>query len=151
MTLQDFQLIIIITVTIQIAALNWFSWNSHSWCGSTLGWTFFGNNLFNRTTDMGENVPPKLIFWFSVSRYMGFWRKNLKVVYGTPFPIEKVLFIFVVRHPIPWKMVMSSKIIFRSYFGKYIFKKVVKWKIFKTSFPTTKFILIFVARHHHYL
>ncbi len=33
-TLPDFQLIIIFTITIQLAVLNWFSWNSHGWYGS---------------------------------------------------------------------------------------------------------------------
>ncbi len=41
MTLLDFQLIIIITVTIQVAVFNRFSWNSHGWCESTLGWILF--------------------------------------------------------------------------------------------------------------
>ncbi len=34
---------------------------------------------------------------------------------------EKVIFIFVVRHLVPSKMVMYPKIIFRCYFGKYCF------------------------------
>ncbi len=39
MTLLDFQLIIIITVSIQVAVLNQFSWNSHGFCKSINGWT----------------------------------------------------------------------------------------------------------------
>ncbi len=33
----------------------------------------FGNNRPNRTTDMGENVPPKLVFRVKVRRYRFFW------------------------------------------------------------------------------
>ncbi len=35
----------------------------------------FGNNWPNRTTDMAENVPPKLVFWLSFIRY-GFFEKK---------------------------------------------------------------------------
>ncbi len=70
---------------------------------------FFGNNRSNRTTDMEENVPPQLVFWLLFSQCGGFWGKNVKAVFGTPFPIEKVIFIFVLQHPIPWKMAMSPK------------------------------------------
>ncbi len=93
MTLLDFHLIIIITVTIQVAVFNWFSWNSHGWCQPKHGWTLFcfGNNQSNRTTDMGENMPPKLVFWLSFSWYGGFWGKNFEAVFGTPFPIIKVI------------------------------------------------------------
>ncbi len=40
--------------------------------------------------------------WFFgfYSAIMGFWGKNFKAVFGTPFPIEKVMFIFVIWRPI---------------------------------------------------
>ncbi len=47
----------------------------------------------------------------------------------------------------PQKLLCPTKIIFRNCFGKYCsFKKVVKWRIFKISFPTKKVLLIFVQR-----
>ncbi len=51
-------------VTIQVAVLIRFSWNSHGWCGATHGWTL----LFLETIGpiepqiWGENVPPKPVF-----------------------------------------------------------------------------------------
>ncbi len=62
---------------------------------------FGGNNRSHRTLDMGENVPQKLVFWLSFSRYGIFRGKNFKAIFGTPFPIKKVIFIFIVQHPIP--------------------------------------------------
>ncbi len=78
-----------------------------------------------------------------------FEEKNLKTAFGNTFHTEKVIFIFIVGWPVPPKLVMPRKIIFCSYFGKYCFFccfLIVKWKLFKTSFPTKKVILIFVAK-----
>ncbi len=93
-------------------------------------------------------MPQNWFFGFH-SAGMGFFeKKNFKAEFGIPFPIEKVIFIFVIRHPIPWKMAMSPKNYFSGYFGKYcFFGKIVKWKIFRTLFLTKKFTLIFVTRH----
>ncbi len=66
-------------------------------------------------------VNPKLVFLAFIQSIWGFWGKNFKVMFGTPFPTEKVIFIFVVWHPISWKMVMTPKIIFCGYFVKYCF------------------------------
>ncbi len=79
----------------------------------------FGNNRPNRSTDMGENVPLKPIFWIKFGRYGFSWGKNLKIVFSTPLSTEKIIFIFVVRRPVPSKKVCPLKIIFRGYFGKY--------------------------------
>ncbi len=106
-----------------------------TWCGFTHRWTllFFGNNRPNRTTDMGEAVPPKPAFRLSFNVYgftcffLFFLRKHLKTVSGTSFPTEKVIFIFVVRRPFPSKMVVSPKIIFCSYSGKYYFFRKNCW------------------------
>ncbi len=132
---------------IQVAVLNRFSWIYMVGASSHMGEPYFlrGNNRSNRTTDMGENVSIKQVFCPSFSRCGGFSGKNFKTIFGTPFPIEKVIFIFVIRHPIPCKMASppqkKKKIIFHVYFGKK-YKKIVIWKIFKTSFLTKKFILI---------
>ncbi len=37
-----------------------------------------GNNQSDTTTDIVENVPPKLVFWLSFSRYGDFWGKHFK-------------------------------------------------------------------------
>ncbi len=62
----------------------------------------FGNNRPNRTTDMGENVPPKPIFWVWVSRYGDFWEKNYKTVIGTPFPEKMLFLLFDAPFPQKW-------------------------------------------------
>ncbi len=60
----------------------------------------------------------------------------------------KVIFTFVVQHPIPWKVVCPEKLFFFIILENIVFlEKVVIWKIFKTLFLTKKFIFIFVARH----
>ncbi len=112
----------------------------------------FGNKRPNRTADMGENVPPKPVFWLSFSRYGFFCGKSLKTLSGTLFPAEKAIFIFVVRRPVPSKMVMSSlsphqKLFFAIILKNIAFyKKIIKWKIFKTSTPTKKVIRTFVTK-----
>ncbi len=57
---------------------------------------------------LGEMYPKT---WFSGfhSASMGFRGKDFKAVFGTPFPKEKVIFIFVVRHPTPQKWSYSPK------------------------------------------
>ncbi len=106
------------------------------------------NNRSNITTDMVENVP-QIRFSAFIQPVWIFWGKNFKILFGILFPTEKVLFIFVVQRPSPSKMVMPSKNYFSQLFWKIlflIFEKIVKGKIFKTSFPTRKIPLIFVAR-----
>ncbi len=150
MTLLDFQLIIIITVTIPVALLNWFSWNPHGWWESAYGWIlFFENNRFNKTTDMGENVPPKLVFWLSFSQYVGFWGKNFKAIFGTPISHRKGYIHFCGPTPHSKKSGHAVQKLFFTVILENIavFEKIVEWEIIKTSFLTKKFILIFVARH----
>ncbi len=69
----------------------------------------------------GDNVPPKQVFWLSFSQYGGFCGKNLKAIFDTPFPTENVIFVFVVRQPIYWKMVVSHKNYFSQLFWKILF------------------------------
>ncbi len=66
---------------------------------------------------------PKIDFSAIIQAVWGFsTKKNLKAVFGTPFPTEKVLLGFVIRCVVSSKMVMPrSKIIFWDYFGKYCF------------------------------
>ncbi len=56
---------------------------------------FFWNNRSNRTIDMGENVPPKLVFWLSFGIW-GFWGKKFKAVFGTPISYRKG-YIYICR------------------------------------------------------
>ncbi len=65
MTLPHVQLIIIIIIVmIQVAVLNWFSWNSHGWCESTHKWTLFLLEIIGPIKSLikggGGNVAPKL-------------------------------------------------------------------------------------------
>ncbi len=111
---------------------------------------FFGNCWSNRTTDMRKNMPPKQVFWLSFNRYGSFWGKNFKTVFGTPFPVEKVVFIFVIF----WKIVMPQNINFRSYtywnffFFFFFFEKSCYMENMQNLISfIKKFILIFVTRH----
>ncbi len=106
MTLLRIQLIIIITVTIQVAVLNWFSWNSRSWCKSTYGLTLFIYLFFFFLETVGpiepliwgENVAPKLVFWLSFSGHVVFCEKNFKAVFHTPSRKSYVHFCRPTRH-----------------------------------------------------
>ncbi len=93
MTLSDFLLIIIITVTI---------WD---WCESTNRWTVFFLETIGQIKPLiwGKMCTYKCFFGFhSVS--VGFLEEKISKLYLVPlFSIEKVIFIFVVWHPIPWK------------------------------------------------
>ncbi len=86
----------------------------------------FGNNRPNRTTDIGENVPPKPVFLAFIQPVLSFFR--LKAVFGTPFPTEKVLLSFVVWCPFTSKMVMSLHVHFRKYYYYYYFWKICLMK-----------------------
>ncbi len=137
--------------TTQVAVLNWISWK-FTWLVRVHPWmnpAVFRNSRPSRTADIGENSPPKPGFWLLFSRYGFFGGINLKTVFGTPFPTERVVFIFVVRRPVPSKMVVPSKNYFSLIVWKLLFffiGKKVKWKIFKTSMSTKKVVSIFVAR-----
>ncbi len=67
------ELIIIITVTIQVAVSNQFSWNPHGYYKSTHGWIL----LFWETIGPIEPLiwgkcAPKMVFWLSFNRYGDF-------------------------------------------------------------------------------
>ncbi len=79
---------------IQISVLNWFSWNSHGWCGSTHGWTL----LFLETIDPIE--PPIWGKFVLKTNFLGlsqtvcsFLKKKLKNCIWYPFP-QKRLYSF---------------------------------------------------------
>ncbi len=56
---------------------------------------------------------------------LGFLRKNLKTVFGTPFPPsqKKRLYSFLSNIPFLQKWLCPPKIILRCYFGKYCFSR----------------------------
>ncbi len=107
------------------------------------GW----NLLFLET--IGSIVPwyrgkcvPKTGFWAFIQLVSGFWGKNSKIVFGTPFLIKKGYLLFLSSDAtFPQKWPCFPKIIFRGYL-----KKLLSEKYSKTSFPTKKVLLIFVAR-----
>ncbi len=144
MKFLGFQLIRITPVIIQAAVLNWFSWNSHGWWESTHGW----NSLFLETISK-ENVPPKLVFWLSFSRYGLFWRKKFQNRIRYPI-FHKKGHIYFCR-PTPHSLKIGHaplKLFFIDILENIVvfFEKIVKRKIFETSFPTRKVILIFVTK-----
>ncbi len=97
-----------------------FTWlvRAHSWVNPIV----FGNNRPNRTTDMGENVPPKLFFRVQVRQCGIFWEKNLKTVSGTPYRPKKGYMRFLSSNALsPQKWSCPIKIIFYCYFGKFVF------------------------------
>ncbi len=83
LTLLDFQLIIIITVTIQVAVLNRFLWNSHGWCEFIYGWHL----IFLETIDQiepliwGKVCPQNWFFGFHSTGIGVFWEKHFKTVF----------------------------------------------------------------------
>ncbi len=116
-----------------------FAWlvGVHTLVNPTFFFFFNRNNQSNRTT--GENVPLKLVFGLSFSRYGVFWGKDFKAVFGTLFIEKVILFIFVVWHSIPWKMVMPPKNYFLQLFWKILFflfllKKLLYEKYSKSHF-----------------
>ncbi len=79
----------------------------------------------------------------------GLLRTKLKNCIQYPISQRKRLYLFLSSDaPLPQKWSCPPKIISRCCFEKYcfFFKKIVKWEILKTSTPTKKVILIFVAR-----
>ncbi len=72
--------------------------------------------------------------------------KNLKTVFGTPFSTENVIFIFVIRRPVPSEVVRPPKIIFRSYFQTYCFFEKIFEQRYSNFSAYKKVTLIFVAR-----
>ncbi len=113
-----------------------------------LNFFFFGNNRCNTTTEKGENVSPKLVFWLSFSRYGVFWGKNFKAVFGTPFPIKKVIFILSSNSPFLEKWSCTQKLFIAVILENIVFF-LEKWLHEKYSKPhfLQKSLLIFVVRH----
>ncbi len=149
MTLLDFQLIIVITVTIQVAVLNWFSLNSHSWCGSTHRRIL----LFLETISLIEPLiwgkcTPKTGLLPLIRHVWGFLRDELQNCILYPISHRNGYIHFCCPTPRFLKNGRAPKKFFAVILENIVFfKKIVEWKIFKTSFPTKKFILIFAAGH----
>ncbi len=130
--------------------MNRFSRNSYGWCGSTHGWTLL---FWNQSAQQNHRYGGKRACMTSFSglsqTVWSFLGKKLK--YLVPyFPSKNIILIFVVRRPLPSEMIVPPKnnfsLLLRIKENIVFFEKVVKWKIFKTSMPTKKVILIFVAR-----
>ncbi len=108
----------------------------------------FGKNRPNGTTDPRENLPVKSVFRLSFARYEFSRGKNYNTVFGRPFTTEKGTFIFAIRRPVPWKMVVFVRNYFSRLYRKILFflEKIGHRKIFEISFLTKRVILTFVAR-----
>ncbi len=96
----------------------------------------------------GKIGPQNQFFWLSFNRYGTFLWKKLINCTRYSIPHRKGSTHFCRLTPTwPQKWSHHLKIIFRRYFRMvFFFEKIVQWKIFKTSFPTKKVILIFVVR-----
>ncbi len=123
---------------------------------------FFGNNRPNRITDMGENMPLKLVFWLSFRRYKLFWRKNFKIIFGTPFSIEKV--IFPLKMAMPPKKMLNKKYSKPHFLQKRFYWLLLpdapfhsKWSflkislLFRYSFSIAIFLIFMLYRSYWYL
>ncbi len=92
---------------------------------------FFGNNRFNRTTDMGENVP----WFFSFhSASMGFFKEKISKTFSVPhFPCRRLYSFSSSNTPFPEKWSCPRKNYFSQLFWNYFFflKKLIR-KLFKT-------------------
>ncbi len=157
MTRLDFQLIIIITVTIQVAVLNRFSWNSHGWSESAHGWTlffFFFFFFFLKTSGSIEpliwrKMCPQNWFFGFYSAIWG-WGKNFKT-YSVPHFHIKVYIDFCRQTPaFPLWMIMSPTNRFSQIFqhklknirevfllGSILIQKKILWRI---NFVLIKFL-----------
>ncbi len=128
MTLLDFQLIIIITVTIWVAVFNRFSWNSHSWCELTHGWTLFFSETIGPIEPLicGKMCLQSWFFDFH-SAGMGFLEEKISKSYSIPHFQQKRLYSFFSSNgPFPEKWSCPRKIIFHSYFGNFFFNWYIK-------------------------
>ncbi len=109
----------------------------------------FGNNWPNRTTDMEENVPQNQFFGF-YSAGMEFFMEKTYKQYLVPHSPQKRFNSFLESDAdFASKRIMSPQKLFFAVILEnifFFFEKIVQWKIFKTSFPTKKVILIFVTR-----
>ncbi len=112
--------------------MNRFSWISRGWCGTAHGWAllFLETIVSLEPQIWGKMCHPHQfirfksmawVVWFFFVFFLFFLGKNLKLIFGTPFPQKNVIFIFVVRRPVPSKMVMSSKNNFSLLFWKILF------------------------------
>ncbi len=117
----------------------------------------FGNNGLHRTINTGENLPTKPVFFCFHSAHIGFFmKKKLKINIRYQFSVEKVIFIFVIRRPVPCSLKngraspIPKKNCFSRLFRKVLFcffsKKLLNEKHPKPHFLPKKVMLIFVAR-----
>ncbi len=81
----------------------------------------FGNNRPNRTADMGENVPQKPFFGFKSDGMRFFQGKTFKRYSVSHFPYKRLYSFLSSDGPVPSKIIMPPRIIFRGYSGKYSF------------------------------
>ncbi len=89
----------------------------HQWVNPIV----FGNNRPNRTTGMGENVPPKPVFCIYLTGTCFFEEQSSKL-YSVPHFAQKRLYSFLSSDaPFPRKWSCPPKSFFCSYVGKGFF------------------------------
>ncbi len=117
----------------------------HWWVKSIV----FGNNWPNRTTRYRGKCDPKTSFFGFKSADLGSFEKKTYKMYAVSHFLQKRLHLFLASDgPFFEKWSCLPKIFFSVILENIaFFRKIVKWKIFKTSFLTKKVILILVARH----
>ncbi len=92
-------------------SLNQFLWNSHGWCRCTEGWTWlFWETIGPIEPQILGKMCPKTSFSGFSQTVWGYLRKKLKNFIRYSISPQKVTFIFVVRRPIPSKMVMLPQV-----------------------------------------
>ncbi len=76
--------------TIQWQVLNWFSWNSHAWCGSTHGWTLLFLETISQIEPLiwGKMGPQNQFFGFHSASMEFFMEKTYKQ-YVVPHSSQK--------------------------------------------------------------
>ncbi len=127
-----------------------FTWlvRVHSWMNPFI----FGNNLPHKNTDIGK-ICTETIFSGLSQTVWGFLGKKLNNCIRYCISKKKKDYIhFCCPKPYSLKKghtPTSKKKFFAVILKSYIFfKKLVEWKIFKTSMPTKQVILIFFTRHY---
>ncbi len=104
-----------------------------------------GKNNFNRGQE--KLISENLLLCFS--SYNFFFKLSMTNCRKHPITPRKCHSFLPFNAPFPQKWSCPPKITFYGYFGEYyiiFLEKIDKWKIFKTSFPSKKTIVIFVTR-----
>ncbi len=77
--------------TIQGLVFNWFSWNSHAWCGSTHGWTLLFLEIIGPTEPLiWRKMCPQIHFFSFHSASMEFFMEKIVTVHIETRNLSKI-------------------------------------------------------------